>query len=61
MLNIIISIDELQSSFSGQILLYLNTGGVRKVTVEEERSLTFIKAVSNKPQSEILISQQRST
>jgi hypothetical protein len=61
MLNIIISIDELQSSFTGAITLHLNTGGVRKAVIEEERCLKFIKADSVKPHIGILISQQRST
>jgi hypothetical protein len=61
MLIINIAIEEINSSFTGQIMLYLNTGGVRKATIEEERFLKVIKADSIKPHSEILIGQQRST
>lgn len=61
MLNINIIIDEIQSSFTGQITLYLNTGGVRKATIEEERFLKVIKADSAKPVQQILVGQQRST
>jgi hypothetical protein len=61
MLHISIIIDEIQSSFTGQITLYLNTGGVRKATIEEERFLKVIKADSIKPHIETLISPQRST
>jgi hypothetical protein len=61
MLIINILLDEIPSSFTGQVILYLNTGGVRKATIEEERFLKVIKADSIKPQQETLISPQRST
>ena len=61
MLIINIALTEITSSYSGQIVLYLNTGGVRKATIEQERSLKVIKADTIKPQPEILISQQKST
>jgi hypothetical protein len=61
MLHISIVINELQSSFTGQIMLYLNTGGVRKAVMEEERFLKVEKVESAKPVNQILVGQQRST
>jgi hypothetical protein len=57
----IYSFEELQSSFNGRITLYINTGGLRQATIEEERFLKITKAESIKPHQEILISPQRST
>ena len=54
MLIINIVLDEIHSSYTGQIVLYLNTGGVRKAVVEEERFLKFNKLDSTKPRREIL-------
>ena len=55
------SFEELQSSSNGRITLYINTGGLRQATIEDERFLKITKADSIKPHNEILIGQQKST
>jgi len=54
MLTINIVLNEIHSSYTGTIVLYFNTGGVRKAVVEEERFLKFNKMDSTKPRLEIL-------
>lgn len=54
MIHINILLDNVPSSYTGQIVLYLNTGGVRKATTKEEQLLQVIKSDSSKPVSQIL-------
>lgn len=59
MLNINIVTDDLKSSFSGEVTLYFNTGGVRAAK-EGDRLLKIKKVDSNKPQFESFISLPKS-
>lgn len=47
-------LDGVQSSFTGQILLYFNTGGIRNATVQNEQYITIIKVDTFKPATQIL-------